>query len=489
MSPFNLLKLFTVLFIALLANFNCIAQTAIANDTVVLSFNEFYNRFLKFHPVAKRANLLPEIAKQELRSARGNFDPVLQGALRGKDTKGTTIYEYLEPEIKIPTLIGVDIKAGMEQSNGVLVNPEFSKFDAATGNAVQANYQLFYGGISVPVFRGLITDARRTQLNLAKLLVNLNQAEQIKELNKLFLNAAKDYWNWQQSYQTYLLMVNNLNVAENRLNFIKNRINSGEEKPIDSIEAIIEYQRRDAMLAAAELDYLNQTIALSNNLWDEYEQAVTLAPNVVPSSLGSELVVITTDSLAAMVNFSQQNHPEIVKLGLKVKQYNFERKLALENIKPQLNVEYYPFQTYTNGKADMVSGIFTNNYKYGISFYSSLLLRKERGKLGSANFKLKQSEFDLMQGKREIINNIYASYNQLNNLNKLLSIQIALVNNNQILRNAEEFRFENGESSLFLVNQRERALIESEVKLAEIRAKYAKAKYELAWATGKNLFN
>jgi outer membrane protein TolC len=475
-----------LLFIIVLNPHNLKAQSA--SDTVRLSFDEFYNRFLSYHPVAKRAVLLPQIAKMELRSARGNFDPVLQGALSGKQTKGVNMYEYLDPQIKIPTLIGLDIKAGMDQSSGVLINPERAKLNDATGLPQSVNYQLFYAGLSLPVFRGLFTDARRTQLNLAKVLVNLNEAEQIKELNKLFLNAAKDYWSWQEVFENLKLMKLNRDLALARLDFVINRIKSGEERPIDSVEAMIEFQRREIMYVDAEMEFKNKSIEISNYLWNEDEMPLTLASNVVPTDKGSELVTITADSLSGMVAFAEKNHPEVLKLQYKVKQNQIERKLAVENLKPQLNLEYVPFQTFTNGVADNVSGIFSNNYKYGVSFYSSLFLRKERGKLGSTNFKLRQSEYDLQQGRREIVNKVYTHYNELQNLEKLLTIQQTLVQNNIILRDAEEFRFENGESSLFLVNQRERALIESQSKLVELKAKYAKAKYVLQWSTGVSLF-
>ena len=69
-----------------------------------------------------------------------------------------------------------------------------------------------------------------------------------------------------------------------------------------------------------------------------------------------------------------------------------------------------------------------------------------------------------------------------------MGIQEVLVNNAATLRNAEQIRFENGESSLFLVNTRERSLIDAQIKLAEIKSKYAKAKVELQWASGIRLF-
>jgi outer membrane protein TolC len=128
------------------------------------------------------------------------------------------------------------------------------------------------------------------------------------------------------------------------------------------------------------------------------------------------------------------------------------------------------------------------NYKFGATFYSSVFLRKERGKLALTNFKIQQGKFQLQQGKREVLNNILVAYNELNTFAQLLGIQQDLVRNADLLLTAEIARFEAGESSLFLVNQRERGLIEARAKQVELVAKYAKAKYQLQWASGTRLF-
>lgn len=458
-------------------------------DTVYLTFNNFYKQVLSNHPLAKKANLLPQIAQQELRTARGNFDPSFNANIDGKLNKNQTIYQYVEPQIIIPTLIGVDVKAGIDQSDGVLINPEKAKYNGTNGQVPNQNYQLWYAGFSIPVIRGLVTDVRRTQLNLAKLFVQLNEAEQIKELNSLFLNATEEYWNWQQAYERYAIMKENRDLAERRLQIVISRIIGGEEKPIDSVEAIIEFQRRDVMLAEAELFFLNKSVSLSNYLWDENENPVLLKNNIVPTQAGSEQVDFTADSLAVLVSYAQQFHPQMQLLNVKVNQLSVERKLAIEFLKPQLNLEYYPFMSQTNGVNDNLTNIFTQNYKYGLTFSSSLLLRKERGKIQSTTFKLRRSNLDLVQGKRELANNVFTVYNELNNMQRLYNIQFNLTKNYTLLRDAEQFRFENGESSLFLVNQRERNLIEAEAKLVEIRAKYAYLKYKLQWASGIKLFN
>lgn len=482
---FNYFRLFP----ALLAVLICLNPSAVkAQDTSLLVFDAFYDQVIKFHPIAKAANLLPDMAKAELRSARGAFDPVVQANMRGKQTNDKNSYQYIEPQIKIPTLPGIDFKAGLDQSSGISVSPEQGKFNELTGGTRDVQYQLFYAGVSVPLLRGLITDERRNELRHAQLLQGLNQAEQISQINKLLLEAAKVYWDWQQSYAQYKLMQENFLLAQNRINFIVQRINAGEEKPIDSVEAWVEYQRREALLLEQTLVFQNASLTISNFLWNEQNQPLQLSPAVIPSPLGSNLENISRDSIQRLTENANTLHPDLQKLQFKLKQSELDRKLAIENLKPQLNFDYIPFQTYTAGSRDEVDALFMRNYKYGVSFYSSVFLRKERGKLQLTNYKIQQSQFQLQQGKREIENRILIAYNQLVTAEQMINIQQRLVQNASLLRNAEEMRFESGESSLFLINQRERALLEAQSKLAELTAKYAKAKYQLQWASGTKLF-
>ncbi len=456
-----------------------------AQDTSYLYFDAYYEQVMLNHPMARYANLLPAMAKAELRSAKGAFDPVLSADLNGKRTKGENSFTYLEPTLKIPTRIGVDVKAGLDQSSGISVSPERSKYSATPSDVF---YQLYYAGVSVPLLRGLVTDQRRNQLKQAQLLQGLNEAEQVSTINKLMLASAKAYWDWQMSYARLKFTKENFVLAATRKEYIIKRIFAGEEKPIDSVEAWMEYQRREALLAEAEVDYQNSTLELANYLWDANNNPVQPAPGVIPAAKGSELINLSTDSLQSLKDNAASAHPDIQKLEVKLAQTNLERKLAIENLKPQLNVEYYPFQTYTNGSEDAVDGLFMKNYKFGVSFYSSLFLRKERGKLDLSNYKIKQSALTLQQNRREVQNAVMAAYNNLLTCKQLLEIQTSLVSNAARMRDAEETRFISGESSLFLVNQRERSLLDAQIKLAELTAKYAKAKYQLQWASGTRLF-
>lgn len=466
--------------------FGFIVTSLNAQDTSRLNFSDFYRQVMQYHPVIAQANTLSMQAKAELRSARGAFDPAIDLTYENKTSAGKNAYTYFTPQLKIPTLPGIDIKTGVEQSSGTNLNPELSKYDA-TNNTFNG-YTMVYGGVSVPVGRGLFMDNRRNTLRQAQFLQQINEAERVKVINKLLLEAAKAYWDWHLAYEKLNLLQTNVNIAQQRLNFIKNRIGLGEEKPIDSVEASIEYQRREVLLLEAKLDFMNAGNELSNFLWEQNYTPMQLRNNVVPYIATITRINIGTDSLSRLINFAGSSHPELLKQENKIKQLETERRLAAENLKPQLNLNYYPFRSYNgSGQSDGVSNIFSNNYKFGVEFYSSLFLRKERGKLASVKFKIKENELGLLYARREISNSVLSAYNDMDNLGQLLSVQEYLTTSANTLRNAEEIRFENGESSLFLVNTRERSLIEAQIKLAELRAKYVKSQITLQWSSGVRL--
>ena len=81
-------------------------------------------------------------------------------------------------------------------------------------------------------------------------------------------------------------------------------------------------------------------------------------------------------------------------------------------------------------------------------------------------------------------NKIRAQFNILTQLKNQISIQQNLYENLNILLKGEQARFENGESSLFLINSREQKRIETLQKLTATIAKFYKQKTALRWASG-----
>jgi outer membrane protein TolC len=67
---------------------------------------------------------------------------------------------------------------------------------------------------------------------------------------------------------------------------------------------------------------------------------------------------------------------------------------------------------------------------------------------------------------------------------RLLDIQRITVTQAELLRAGEQRKFENGESTLFLVNARERLVLDERLKLAALEAKALGARAELAVSVG-----
>ena len=83
-----------------------------------------------------------------------------------------------------------------------------------------------------------------------------------------------------------------------------------------------------------------------------------------------------------------------------------------------------------------------------------------------------------------IQNKIKAYQAEINNLYDQVALYQNTVDNYLALLAGEKRKFEEGESSLFVVNSRENSLINAEIKLIELVAKYQKAQAGLDYAIG-----
>ena len=98
--------------------------------------------------------------------------------------------------------------------------------------------------------------------------------------------------------------------------------------------------------------------------------------------------------------------------------------------------------------------------------------------------KLEQNYFERVNVRRDIENEINTVYNTLVNLNEIIGMQENMVQFYSDLLEGEITMFENGESSIFLINTRETELLDARLKLLKLQTKYEKAKIELLHAAG-----
>ena len=92
------------------------------DSATTLSIDEFYRIVLEYHPIVKQAGLLNQMAQQEVRLARGGFDPKLNLSLDRKDFQDKTYYDRLDGYVSFPTWFPVNPKVGIERNRGSFLN-------------------------------------------------------------------------------------------------------------------------------------------------------------------------------------------------------------------------------------------------------------------------------------------------------------------------------------------------------------------------------
>jgi outer membrane protein TolC len=444
----------------------------------ILTLQDFHRIILQFHPVASQAALLTEQARQELRMARGTLDPVVSSKLYRKEYNGKEYYNLWSNTLEIPTWFGPELKAGYDQTRGEYLNPE---------NNTPAG-GLSFAGISVPIGQGLLIDQRRATIKQAVLLQEIAEAEKVKLINKLLLQATKDYWDWLLYYREMQLYREALNLADFRLKAVRSRVKEGDLAAIDTVEALAEVQNRQVLMQQAQLAYNNARLTVATYLWAANAVPLELKGQTVPALTGSELTSLSQDSMQQLLEIAKTNHPDLRKLNLKGQQLQVEQRLASDKLKPKLNVEYNVLQKDFYLRPDAFEPQYLGaNYKLGMSFSLPLLLREERGKLQLTKAKQQANHLELQQATREVETNLLAAFNDWQALAEQVKLQELMVENADKLRNGEVIRFQNGESSLFLVNSREYKLLEAQLKLYALRTKYAKARTLLYWSAGEIL--
>jgi outer membrane protein len=460
----NKLKIILII----LTSLNATAQTT-------FGYEDFKNLVLKNHPTVKQANLYPSDAEAEIMQAKGAFDPKLTSNFDRKTFKGDDYYNRWDNTLKIPTWSGVDFKVGYERNNGKYLLEEEST-------------QLLVAGLSVPIGQGLIIDARRNTLKQAKLAKNYAEAARQKLINSTVYYAAKSYWEWWFSYQQLQLIREGYDLANKRFVATRERARIGEQATIDSVEAKITLQDRQVSLEQAIIELQNTRLALSNYLWSANETPLELPEDARPPLAGIRKIDETT--LQSLINQAKSQHPEIQKLNIKIDQLSVEEKFRKEMLKPIFNANFNLIadgfvnkQIYGN-----MNSFSPNNHKLGFEFVMPLFLRKERGKLQQVRIKQQSTGFELNLARREIMNEVYAAYNEVRNYEKQLKIQEDATRNQEILVKAEQRKFDLGESTLFLINTRESKWIEMKTKVESLKSKYEKALANLAYMAGVTEF-
>ena len=180
---------------------------------------------------------------------------------------------------------------------------------------------------------------------------------------------------------------------------------------------------------------------------------------------------------------SYDSLPSIQLVAYKVDQLALDVKWKKEQLKPSINANYN-LLNQPIGNLEL-SQFSMQNYKFGVTAYVPLFLRKERGGVKLAKLKMENAGFDLLAKKREYDQKIKNLANEIELQTANIVIQKRIVAHTRTLRTAELDKFQSGESSLFMINSREQTYLSSENKLVELEIKLEVSKLKMKWLLNK----
>ncbi len=435
-----------------------------------LGFADFYRQVRANHPVARQAQLTADAAAADVRGAFGAFEPVLSAAWDNKTFGGKRYYDELSWKLSLPTPTGVDLKLGYDRAAGSNVNPE---------SIVPAN-GLWSFGVSIPIGQRTITDERRAALSVARAARDGADGERIGALNKLLLTAAKDWAAWYESDRRAAIAREGVTLAEFRLTAVRSRVRNGDASAIDTVEASLEVERRAVTRLESEAAAFTARLNATAYLWDDRGAAVELAESARPAARALSALVADSVMVERWVASAVRTHPDLLKLAAKVRQSETQRLLAAQSLLPNVSLDLASIAAGDVGGL----GITGSDYKGGVTGKLSPLLMKDRAKRAAAEAKLERDRIEYQRVRREVALAIRDAANQLRAIEAQGERQARAVEQARLLRDGEQRRFEAGESSLLLVNLRERTLLDEQIKLAALDAKRLSARAALGVALG-----
>jgi len=439
-----------------------LGQQVLAQDS--LSFDVFKMMVFKNHPFVSKAMNMQKLGDAERLKAKGSLDPSVSSNIGNKQMDGKEYYWTSNTSLKIPTWVGANLKSGYESNRGSYLSDDM--YVPGSG--------LWYMGVEIPLGQGLFYDERRLQLQQARNLQQMGALDRQIMLNDLLLDAYSSYWLWTEAYRKFLIADEGFQLAKQRFEAVKSQVATGDTPPIDTVEALILLENRTIDRLQSKNNLANSKLVASTFVWNDSTQPILIPEIVKPQSrvqLTSELILNISDRVDTL--------PVVQQAYYKIEQMELELKWKREQLKPTVNLNYNLLTKPIGNES--LAAFSTQNYKFGVTGYVPLFLRKERGGLKQTKLKLENANLDYSVKKREYQVKVQTMQNELNQVRAALETQKRLVEHTRKLRDAELIHFEMGESSLFLVNTREQAYLTSENKLVEIEIKLMVNILKMKW--------
>lgn len=445
-----------------------------SQDTIVLSYDDYIAQILAQHPLVRQIRLAEQRADLNLMWERGeHLDPKLEGKWSYKNFDGKNYYNIYDSYLKVPTILGLDVKVGYNGAQGYYLNPADKLPEA--GQA--------YLGVSIPLLQGLWNNERQTSLKLAKMMQRAAEAEIKSALNNLLYEAAKSYWEWALAYKEAQVLARGLVLADAQFQMVRNNYVLGDIPAIDTLKAFIRIQDFDIQYNEANLNTRKARWSVENHLWLNDTMPARLTETTIPIDL-DEVKISPVDSAELEDWLAQiETHPDLRLYQFQLTGLEIEQRFKATKLLPKAELSYNFLSANHVNFFEGTGGIgaITENYKLGIKLSYPILIRKERADLQLNALKQRETKFKMSFKRQELSNKVKSYFNEVETYANQIDLVDAMVKNYELLVGAEEEKYRLGESDIFVVNMRQAQFVEAQLKRYKTLTKYLKAQTAWVW--------
>lgn len=434
-----------------------------------LTLTQVYASTINHFPVIKAAEQNIAVAEAHVQSAKGAFDPSITSSFKSTPGGG---YEnaYDQTQLDVPLMYGGGhFFAGYRIGRGDWPTYYQNYRTNSAGEVVV--------GLDMPLLRDFKIDPSRAkyQSSLVNIGLQHDLADQIK-IDTL-QQAGYAYWAWVASASKLRLVKQLLDLALNRQKALLRRYHLGDAANIEFVENKRFILQRKAALVYAKLEFTRTSNFLSlyyrNKLGKSIVPTLKQVPNTLFHTHKIHLKSLLNEEKYQMI---YSYSPKLSLVAKKIQLEKIKLELAKNDLMPSLDASIATQREFGNGGDPLLKeGALDVGLTFSIDFPRNIAKGQNKAaKNNLLKYQIRRHFFeqDLKVDYINVVNELSSDSRQVSLLNQEVGYA------KQVER-AEIIRFKEGDSSLFLVNQREQATFSAKLDAIDAALAYQKSMINL----------
>ncbi len=445
-----------------------------AQATGVLQLDEVLRSVDQHFPKIRAAFEKTEAARAKQLQSEGAFDLNLNGKaqhlIRG-EYPSSSIDTWIEQPT---TLWGLKVEAGYRNASG------FPVYDGKNVTSTNGEIRL---GVSIPLLRDRAVDDNRFELKNAKLGVERTSQEQRWVRLQSRLKAASVYLKWVALGQKRVVAERLLQIASVRQTGIERQIDSGQIAPIERVDNQRLIISREERLVESTQQFEQASLELSLFWRGEDGRPALPTAGALPSWPPASIV---DGNLSYDLDQAIANRPDVAALRHAAEQLQARVEVSENRLNPTMDLRVIASQDSgeTRPYAPFAESFNESEVGAALTFKLPIQRRKARGEVdqslaelaaNSAELELTTDVVRMEMAQAKLVVKATHRRTDLGRQATLAALQ---------MESAERQRFEEGQSTLLLVNLRELATAETESRFIEAWADHELARVALQAAAG-----